>query len=300
MKFLSRQTLDILYKLTVRSVIDYGLILYSNNLNVSDKGRLEQVQYRAAKLCSGALHFTNREKFNTELGWESIENRAKFLGLSLFHKIKLHETRPLSRKFMPQIDIKIQNTRYHTILKPFPPLGLQFSKSFFPHFTSLWNDLETNLQNEPDLNLFKQNLKSKFKPKKHKHFMKGSRRGNALLTQLRVGRSFLNYHGYSIGLTDSPACLCDRQETVEHYLLNCFLFTEERRLLLNTVEQLLPNFKNFTVKKKIDILLFGINIDIEEIDCRNVRLTLAVQKYILDTKCFSYPSFQPLNHFMVL
>ena len=116
--------------------------------------------------------------------------------------------------------------------------------------------------------------------------MKGSRRGNALLTQLRVGRSFLNYHGYSIGLTDSPACLCDRQETVEHYLLNCFLFTEERRLLLNTVEQLLPNFKNFTVKKKIDILLFGINLDIEEIDCRNVRLTLAVQKYILDTKRF--------------
>ena len=97
--------------------------------------------------------------------------------------------------------------------------------------------------------------------------MKGSRRGNALLTQLRVGRSFLNYHGYSIGLTDSPACLCDRQETVEHYLLNCFLFTEERRLLLNTVEQLLPNFKNFTVKKKIDILLFGINLDIDEIDC---------------------------------
>ena len=77
-KFLSRQTLDILYKLTVRSVIDYGLILYFNNLNVSDKGRLEQVQYRAAKLCSGALHFINREKLNTELGWESIENGAKF------------------------------------------------------------------------------------------------------------------------------------------------------------------------------------------------------------------------------
>ena len=102
--------------------------------------------------------------------------------------------------------------------------------------------------------------------------MKGSGHGNVLLTQLRVGRSFVNYHGYSIGLTDSPACLCDRQETVEHYLLNCFLFTEERRLLLNTVEQLLPNFKNFTVKKKIDILLFGINLDFEELDCSTVEM----------------------------
>ena len=285
-KFLSRTTLDILYKLTVRSVIDYSLILYFHSLRVTEVARLEQIQYRAAKLCTGALHFTNKDKLNAELGWESISTRAEFLGISLFHKIHLHATRPLIRKCMPQIETKNKNTRSRNFYKLFPPIGSNFSNSFFPHFTKSWNNLEPSLQSEQDLNFFKEKLKQKLKPKRHKHFSRGPRRGNALVTQLRVGRSFLNGHGFSIGLQDSPACLCDRNETVDHYLLNCFLYTEERRLLFDTVEQLIPKFNKLTAKKKIDILLFGINLDKEEIDSRNVKLTLAVQKYILDSKRF--------------
>ena len=187
---------------------------------------------------------------------------------------------------MPKIDFKNKNTRSHNFYKLFPPLGSNFSKSFFPHFTKAWNNLELSLQTEHELPTFKEKLKAKLKPKRHKHFSRGPRRGNALATQLRVGRSFLNGHGFSIGLSDSPACLCDRNETVDHYLLTCFLYTEERRLLLDTIEQLIPKFKNFTAKKKVEILLFGINLDKEEIDSRNVKITLAVQKYILDSKRF--------------
>ena len=43
-KLLSRQTLDILYKLTVRSVIDYALPVYANNLKVSELARLDRTQ----------------------------------------------------------------------------------------------------------------------------------------------------------------------------------------------------------------------------------------------------------------
>ena len=46
---LSRQTLDVLYKLTVRSVIDYALPVYYKSLKQTDIGRLENVQYRAGK-----------------------------------------------------------------------------------------------------------------------------------------------------------------------------------------------------------------------------------------------------------
>ena len=65
--------------------------------------RLEKLQYRAAKLVTGALHFSSKEKLNSELGWESIQCRANMLGLNIFHKIHLKETRPLIYKCMPKL-----------------------------------------------------------------------------------------------------------------------------------------------------------------------------------------------------
>ena len=59
-KLLSRQTLDILYKITVRSVIDYALPVYLKTLKQTEIMRLEQIQYKAAKLVTGALHLTSK------------------------------------------------------------------------------------------------------------------------------------------------------------------------------------------------------------------------------------------------
>ena len=86
-KLLSRQTLDLLYKITVRSVIDYALPVYFKTLKQTEMSRLENLQYRAAKIVTGAYHYTSREKLNTELGWETIEKRADILGLNIFQKI---------------------------------------------------------------------------------------------------------------------------------------------------------------------------------------------------------------------
>ena len=86
-KLLSRQTLDLLYKLTVRSVIDYALPVYYKTLKQTELARLENVQYRAAKIVTGALHYSNKDKLNEELCWESILNRGNFLNLNFFHKI---------------------------------------------------------------------------------------------------------------------------------------------------------------------------------------------------------------------
>jgi hypothetical protein len=86
-----------LYKITVRSVIDYALPVYIKTLNITEIARLEQIQYRAAKVVIGGLHFTSKDKLNTELGWESIQKRSDILGFKIFLKIHLHETRPLIR-----------------------------------------------------------------------------------------------------------------------------------------------------------------------------------------------------------
>ena len=90
--YLSRSTLEILYKLQTRSLIDYGLCIYYNNLKQQDIYRLNQIQYRAGKLTVGALHFTSCIRLDRELGWLDLSDRAKFLSLSLFHKIHINLT----------------------------------------------------------------------------------------------------------------------------------------------------------------------------------------------------------------
>ena len=78
-KLLSRQTLDLLYKLTVRSVVDYALPVYYKTLKQTEIARLESLQYRAAKIVTGALHYTSKEKLNIELGWETINERGNLI-----------------------------------------------------------------------------------------------------------------------------------------------------------------------------------------------------------------------------
>lgn len=78
-KYLKRSTLDILFKVCVRSTLEYGLVIYYHSLTLPQAACLSQIQYRAAKLCTGALHFTNQVKLENDLAWESIADRAKFL-----------------------------------------------------------------------------------------------------------------------------------------------------------------------------------------------------------------------------
>ena len=85
-KQLGRSTLDLLYKLTVRSIIDYSMPVYFGSLRVTEINRFEQIQYRAAKLVTGALKYASKVKPNIELDWKSLQTRHDCLGLSLFHQ----------------------------------------------------------------------------------------------------------------------------------------------------------------------------------------------------------------------
>ena len=205
-RLLHRNTLDMLYKLTIRSVIDYGLVIFGTTLNQVDLNRLERVQYRAAKLVTGALHLTSREKLNKELGWETIRTRADFLGLSLFHKIHNGGCRPLISTCLAERNLnKPTSTRNYKTYKNYPNFGVKFSKSFFPYFTNMFCALAPTMS-ILELSEFKKDLKVSLKPTKFKHFSYGSKLGNKLITRLRVGRSFLNSHSYAVGKANSPQC----------------------------------------------------------------------------------------------
>ena len=193
-KLLSRQTLDQLYKLVVRSVIDYGLPIYCKQLRQKELARLENIQYRAAIIVTGAYHFTSRDKLNCQLGWESIQKRGDVLGLSIFHKIHKCETRPLIRTCMPKTDIERSlNLRSRGCYLQFKNPGKKFKESFLPHISAMWNELPVTVQGY-DMLEFKHFIKKDFKPPRFKHFSRGNNLSNRLLTQIRVGRSDLNQH----------------------------------------------------------------------------------------------------------
>ena len=82
---MDRTTLDLLYKLTIRSVLEYALVVYHNSLTQNRQLRLSQVQYRAARLVTGALYLTSQAKLENDLSWEPLSKRVDFLSISIFH-----------------------------------------------------------------------------------------------------------------------------------------------------------------------------------------------------------------------
>ena len=139
--YLSRSTIHLLYKLQIRSVIDYGLSIYYHNLNQSDIYRLNQIQYRAGKLVAGALHYTSSKQLFLELGWEDGSCRAKFLGLIVFHNIHLGLTRLLIKSCIPSLRVNHNNTRDSISYESFRQKSVKLSKTFFPYFSNLWSSL---------------------------------------------------------------------------------------------------------------------------------------------------------------
>ena len=264
-----------------------------HSLTQCQKKRLSQIQYRSAKLVTGALHFSSQIKLEEDLSWESISDRADFLSLCFFHKISTHETRPLIRSCMPQIHNKTIYTRSSNKYIDFTFKNDTFNKSFFPVVTKLYNNLDLSIRNLPNSLDFKEQLKAKYKKKKVKHYSRGiSKYANSLHTQLRVGQSYLNSHGFKINLREDDLCLCHRSETVSHFFLDCFLYQEERDELCKKISQYLPRFQTFSKTKKLEIILNGFNLSNTEPDPRNFSIAFAVQSYILKTKRFS-PSSPP-------
>ena len=134
---------------------------------------------------------------------------------------------------------------------------------------------------------FKEFTKNKFKPPKIKHYSRGNKFSNTLLTKIRVGRSDLNQHKFTIGHAESPECLCHHnQESPLHYFLDCFLYLPERQILFDKIEHYIPKFKSLSKQNKLEIILHGIDNENPDILSTNTTITIAVQNYIVQTKRF--------------
>ena len=67
---------------------------------------------------------------------------------------------------------------------PYPNYGSKFLNSYFPYISKLWNNLDKTTKCMSLLD-FKSKLKSNLKPNKIKHYAKGSKVCNTLLTRIR-------------------------------------------------------------------------------------------------------------------
>ena len=153
----------------------------------------------------------------------------------------------------------------------------------------MWNSLPSSTKGM-DVADFKRQLKLDVKPLNIKHNYKGSKVGNCLLTRIRVGRSDLNLHKFMIGQLDNPECLCHfREESSKHYILDCFLYTAERQNLFTLVEYFIPTFSRLSKSDKFNILLYGLNTDNSDYDYLNMKITIALQNFIITTKRFNTP-----------
>jgi hypothetical protein len=131
---------------------------------------------------------------------------------------------------MPKLDFEKRcETRSKGGYIPYNFKNNIFDDSFPPHTVKMWNALPSSIQKNED---FKLCTKKKNKPPRYKHFAGGSKLGNTLLTRIRVGRSSLNQHKFTIGLANSPECICYfKTESPEHFFIDCFLYSPERQIL---------------------------------------------------------------------
>ena len=58
-------------------------------MKITDAARIPQIQYCDAHIVLGALPFTSQSKLESDLALEAVDNRAKFLGLTIFYKINI-------------------------------------------------------------------------------------------------------------------------------------------------------------------------------------------------------------------
>ena len=125
---------------------------------------------------------------------------------------------------------------------------------------------------------FKTELKSYLKPDKFKHFHSGPKKSNSFLSILRTGRTNLNSNLSTICLSNDPSCMCHAtHESSEHFILDCLLYSVERRTLFNLAEYLVPHFTRMNKKENFKLLTRGINIENPDFYQVNRHISLGVQ-----------------------
>ena len=121
-----------IYKLFLRSHLDYGYLIYDKPFNDSFKKKLEKVQYSAALIITGAIKGTSREHLYKELGLESLSYRRWYHKLVFFYKIGKGLAPLYLQSYLLPDNNRVHNTSssLRSTIKTCH-IDINFSRSFF-------------------------------------------------------------------------------------------------------------------------------------------------------------------------
>ena len=286
---LSSNVLAKIYKVHIRSLIDYACTIYdtSSLRFVSRDLLIESVQKSAARIVLGATKFSSYVKMCNLLGWKTLSDRRKYMKLTLFFKLVNGKCRALFRSLLPQKraalhQYRVRNANCYHIPKANKNV---YKMSFIPSTTSLWNALGTKLQSIQSLSVFKTNIVKLYRKCIPYKLRCNSRTGEILLTRFVLGATQLRCDLFKCNLVDTPYCeFCvDQHEDYIHYFLQCPFYDHLRADLLAKLQNIFPDFINLSLKNQVNILINGNREFTAE---QNQTVNLIVEKYITTTKRF--------------
>ena len=275
--YLPTQALNLIYKMRVRSHLDYcDFIYHIPQLETKERSlesgrmtdirlnyqmeKLESLQALAGLAVTGAWKGTNRDKLNEELGWEPLHLRRWFRRLTVFYKIMHGLTPQYLVDPVPPLRRHLFGTNIRNELHPMRWRTQRYKNSFYPDAVSSWNNIGPDLRQTDKLSAFKSVLKGMIVPEE-KSIFKIHNKNLSYLYQLRVGLSPLRAHKFRHNFLDTPDDLCTCQSGIEsttHYLLKCPLFDVHRELLMDIVSPIASVLSNISDESSVtNILLYG-------------------------------------------
>ena len=278
---LDRNTLEKLYYAFIRSKLEYGNIVWDDcSQELIDL--LEQVQYRASKIVSGAIHRTSHDFVYNELGWETLEQRRKKQRLKVFYKAVNKEAplylqqiipnrRNVNRYQLRNAEFNYEKVRCRTA---------SYQNTFLPKTVNDWNKLDNQTKQSSSFEVFSKCLnEEKNQNQPPSWYLVGKRKENIRHAQLRMHCSPLNEHlSQYIHVVDDQSCACGHDcENNKHFLLECPLYNTERGRMFNEL-------RNIDFEPSLNNLLYG-NSDLYSEET-NKKAFKIVQKFINNTERF--------------
>lgn len=256
---LDRKTLETMYTSFIRPILEYSDVIWDNASEYQLK-RVEDIQYRAGKIVSGAISLTPKSKVYKELAWESLSTRREKHKLLLFHRIvNNHVPKYLSDLVGNPVSKKskynLRNQNDITIAKSNTE---KFRKSFIPSATRLWNNKNNIIRNINNTEKAKSTL-MKSKSKSNAYFSLGNnRRISIVMARLRMECSLLKSHLFDMKIINDSKCVCGHsREDTSHFFFSCPLYNISRNVLQNSIQ----NVANWDC---VDTLLYGTGSTIND------------------------------------
>jgi len=257
--FLPRLSLESLYISMIRPVIEYGDIIYDNT-TLKNKLRLDNLQRKAAIICTGAYRHTETRSLLHELAWEPLVQRRSNHKIIQIYKI----INGIYPNYLLELISPFHNDAYN--LRNIHRFNAKTRRteisnsSFFPSVIRLWYSQPIPIRESITVSQLRHRLNvNKVKSSRFNRLCTG--KFGIQLTRLRLGLSALNAHRYKYNFIDTP--LCDQcqitAETTFHYFFSCSSYSDARQHFFDRLfTDLNIDAINYSKTDLLNVLLFGL------------------------------------------